>query len=193
MVNRELIESVLKGDEDAFKRLYELNKNRVYKITCMVLNDKTRAEDVLQEVFIQVYLNLYKLKSLDAFDSWIYKITINCCRKAMKKRKIMEVASSDETFDTVPEDNEANLPEPNMINGEMEREVLRIINSLPENQKICILLFYYNNLSIGEIADIIDCPEGTVKSRIFKAKRLILKKLKSLDYSEEGVDFCGIR
>lgn len=54
MVSRELIESVLEGDEEAFKRLYELNKNRIYKIICMVLNDKTRAEDVLQEVFIQV-------------------------------------------------------------------------------------------------------------------------------------------
>jgi len=81
-----LIEQVIDGDEAAFKKLYDMYKEKVYRIAWMLTNNESAAQDIIQEVFIQVYLKIPKLKYIEAFESWLYKITVNCSEGTVKSR-----------------------------------------------------------------------------------------------------------
>lgn len=177
MADSDLIDRIIKGNQTAFKELYDIYKNRVYKTAWVMISDTSAAEDILQEVFITVYSKIYKLKCAEAFESWLYKITVNCCNQYLRKHK-SDLVSEDEVFEQIPEDA-VNYPENKAIEKENGVEIINFIYELPLKQRNCIILFYYNHLSIKEIADILECTEGTVKSNLFKGKKALEKKISS--------------
>lgn len=175
MIDSNIIDQIIKGDQSAFKELYNTYKNRVYKTAWVMLSDTSAAEDILQEVFITVYSKIYKLKCAGAFESWLYKITVNCCNQYLRKHKL-DTVSGEDIFEEITEDSH-NDPESKMIEKENGGEIIRYIYKLPLKQRNCIILFYYNHLSIKEIADILECTEGTIKSNLFKGKKSLEKRI----------------
>ena len=185
-MNSLLIERVIDGDEAAFKELYDIYKEKVYRTAWMLTNNTNAAQDIIQEVFIQVYLKINRLKYLEAFESWLYKITVNCSLKHMKKYKTGTIIFDEDILNHTEETNTSFLPESNVLEIELTKELLNLVYSLPNEKKATIILYYYNNMSIKKIAEIMNCSEGTVKSRLFNSKKILEEKInKSKKYNWE--------
>jgi len=168
----DLIRRCQAGDEQAFAELFRQYKNLVYKTAYLMLGDPDEAEDVLQEVFVQVY------KFLDAYDpgrgaftTWLYRITVNRCLNWRRKRR-----------PSLPLDRvHIPLPSPE---GQMEEEaVWQAVRGLSEKLRAVVILRYYWELSYAEIAQILDIPLGTVKSRLNLALRTLRKELEAEEAS----------
>ncbi|MDP4090262.1 MAG: RNA polymerase sigma factor [Bacillota bacterium] len=171
-----LIERMSDGYEDAFERIYSMYMNKVYNTARMMTEDEKAAEDILQEVFIIIYKKIYKLKHAEAFESWLYRITVNCCNNYFKKRKSTVVTEDDKLADVIGADT-GQTPGEELISRETNDEIYKAVNTLPGKYRECIILYYYSEMSIAQIADVLDCSAGTVKSNLFKAKKALKKKL----------------
>lgn len=171
-----LIEGMADGDDGAFERIYNMYMNKVYNTAKMITEDEKAAEDILQEVFIIIYKKVYKLKHAEAFESWLYRITINCCNNYFKKRKRTVVTADDKLADIIGTDT-SRAPVEELINEEANDEIFKAVNTLPKRFRECVILYYYSEMSIAQIAEVLECSDGTVKSNLFKARKALKKKL----------------
>lgn len=172
------MEKTVDGDERAFRRIYDIYKIKVFKTAYVMVNDEKAAEDIVQEVFIIIYTKIYKLKHPQAFEAWIYKIVVNACNEYHRKNR-KKVVTNDGEIEDIKDTNSERQPEELILKNERSVQLNSCINSLSDKLKTCIVLFYFNGLSIKQISDIQECPENTVKSRLFKAKKSIQKKMKA--------------
>ena len=187
------IEQIQNGNKEAFKELYGEYKEKVYKTVCMMINDASAAEDLVQEIFINIYLKIYKLNYYEALNSWIYKITVNSCMRYLKKNSKFKYEDDENAINCIIENNPSVLPEERLMIRELNKEVMKVIYELSDSQKICIILFYYNRMSIKEIAAVMECSENTIKSRLFKGKKYLENKLKNAQEIMKGVEVSGYR
>ncbi|HHV97234.1 MAG TPA: sigma-70 family RNA polymerase sigma factor [Clostridiaceae bacterium] len=180
-----LIEKSKKGDISAFEELIETYQNKVFNIAYSMLNNYEDANDVAQEVFIRVYKSIKNFKGESSFSTWLYRITTNVCLDELRKRKNKNVVSIDE--DIPFDDGEVTRqivddgPTPDIIAEKKEvREIVNeAIGQLSEEHKTVIILRELQGLSYEEISKIINCPRGTVKSRINRARSALKNILKS--------------
>lgn len=179
----DLIEKTISGDKVAFRKLYDVYKGKVYATAKNITKDEKAAEDILQEVFVTVYTKLYKLKKAAAFEVWLYKIVINSCNNYFRKNK-RSITCEDSIIENLSGEA-GEMPNEIIERKEAYIELKSCIDRLSDKLKICIIFYYFNDMSIKEIADILNCSEGTVKSRLFKAKKNLEKDLMSIG-SEEG-------
>ena len=168
----DLIRRCQAGDEQAFAELFHRYKNLVYKTAYLMLGDADEAEDVLQEVFVQVY------KSLDAYDpgkgaftTWLHRITVNRCLNWRRKR-----------HPSLPLDR-VHIPLPSPEGRMEEKAVWQAVKGLSDKLRAVVVLRYYWELSYAEIAQILDIPLGTVKSRLNLALRTLRKELEAKEAS----------
>ena len=164
-----LAERAKQNDLKAYEQLYMKTCRIVYGIACSMVHDKHFAEDITQEVYIKVYLHLDQLKDNNSFISWLHMITMNTCQDHLRHEGRGSELLSDETgCDDVDE----------WLKSEYLTELFdSVISVLPEEQRRVIYLFYYRQLTVGQIAALEDCPIGTVKSRLSYARRTIKKAL----------------
>ena len=193
MTNEFTIERAIKGDIQAFRSLFSLYENKVFRTAYFILRDRQYAEDAVQNSFLQVYLKIGKLSNAKAFDSWLYKITVSQCSSLTRKINKLTVISMDEglTELDMPMSKTFDMPENKVIQKDVQRIIMGCIYSLPLKQRTVLTLFYYNNMSIREISDILSCSEGTVKSRLFYSKQDLKKVLTAQgldidDYDKEA-------
>lgn len=179
-----IVKKAKNKDQESIKLLYEMHYNQVYYFAFKILRNEENAKDVLQDTFINAFKYLHTLKDESKFKSWLSKIVINCCNKKYSKTKneILIDEYTDygmsyiiETKDKVIED-QIELKEDQKL-------VLNLIDNLTEKKKEVILLFYYNEFKIKEIAEIIECSEGTVKSRLNSAKKDLKEMLKAKNHN----------
>jgi len=190
MIDSQLIEHMRLGDEKAFETLYNIYKDKIYRTCWLITKDACAAEDILQEVFIKVYQKINKLKEPQAFQAWLYKITINCCIKYIKKYKANCSSLGDDVFDEICEINPWYMPEGSLMKNEFNKTIMKIINDLPLEKKTTVILYYFNDLSIKEIAKTMNCFEGTVKSRLHNSKKVLENKIKATNKMEsEGMTY----
>ena len=158
----DLIRRSLAGDEGAFSELFHQYKNLVYKTAYLILDNPNDAEDVLQEVFVQVHKSLSTYQpSKGAFSTWLYRITINHCLNRRRKRRPF-VLSFDEVSPALLT-NHTSLLESQLAEEEATQQAL---GQLSEKLRTVLILRYYWELSYAEIVQILDIPVGTVKSRL---------------------------
>jgi RNA polymerase sigma-70 factor, ECF subfamily len=183
------------GDMAAFGQLIEGYQKKVFNIALRMLGNPDDASEVAQEVFIRVYKSVKNFKEESSFSTWIYRITTNTCLDELRKRKNKEHISLDEDIHHEDGDMkrqvEDSRPTPDIIaeKNELRKIVKLAINSLSEDHRIVIILRDIQDLSYEEIAKIVKCPEGTVKSRINRARselKEILKRKREL-FTEEFV------
>jgi len=169
----DLIRHSQTGDEDAFANLFQKYKNLVYKTAYLMLNNVDDAEDVLQEVFIQVHkaLSTYQ-SSKGAFTTWLYRITVNHCLNRRRKRHLF-VLSYEEVSPELLTDRRS----PFDIQLAEEEATWQALSQLSEKLRTVVILRYYWELPYAEIAQILDVPMGTVKSRLNLAIRSLHEKL----------------
>lgn len=183
MSEKELIQKILDGSSEAFKTMVEQYQDKVIS-TCMgFLHNLEDAEDLAQEVFIEVFLSMHKFRHESSFSTWIYRITVNKSLNHIRKNKIRKLVKSFEDFFR-GNDEILNLPADNssLANNKIDDyERLQIldkaINGLPKNQRIAFTLHKYNELPYKKISDIMNMSHSSVESLIHRAKQNLQKKL----------------
>lgn len=165
----ELVEKAKKGDAEAFNELIENNKIKMYKTAKSILNNEDDICDAIQETLISAYKNIDKLKENKFFSTWIIRILINKCYDIISKNKklgtVVDISEVQDvkTFDRYDSDS----------------IVSKVLNQIDEDLKVVTVLFYYDGFSVKEISQIVNIPEGTVKSRLSRAREklyILLKK-----------------
>jgi RNA polymerase sigma-70 factor (ECF subfamily) len=185
LADKELVAMVVDGQQSAYKVLVERYQGRIFSVAYGLLRNREDAREVTQEAFIKAYRNLSGFRRDSSFYTWLYRITVNLGidfrRKAYRKREVV----LDENR-IVPEDAHHTGPRPLPTPGaSLERKQLggRIraaIDELPEDQRAAIILREIQELSYKEIADALDCAEGTVMSRLFYGRKKLQELLEDL-------------
>jgi RNA polymerase sigma-70 factor (ECF subfamily) len=183
--DQELVRRVQAGDQSAFNVLVLKYQHRVLKLVSRFVNDATEAEDVAQEAFLKAYRALPSFRGDSAFYTWLYRIAINTAKNALVAHKRRPVdfdldLQDPEQFERQARLKEADTPEAVLLTDEIRDVVEKAMAQLPEDLRTAIVLRELEGLSYEEIAEAMDCPVGTVRSRIFRAREAIDKKLKPL-------------
>lgn len=183
--DQELVRRVQAGDQTAFNLLVLKYQHRVLKLVGRFVNDAAEAEDVAQEAFLKAYRALASFRGDSAFYTWLYRIAINTAKNALvsnRRRPVdfdLDLQDPDQ-YDRQAKLKEADTPEGVLLTEEIRTVVEQAMEELPEDLRTAIVLRELEGLSYEEIAEAMDCPVGTVRSRIFRAREAIDKKLKPL-------------
>jgi len=185
MTESELIRKAQDGDVAAFEQLVENYQTEVFNLAYRMTGNYDDAFDVAQEAFIKVYLNLSKFKGNSKFSTWVHRIATNACLDEIKKRSKIKTFSMSENVELDDgemvrdfEDLSANV-ESNFERDEQLKAVNKAIAALPENHRMVIAMRDINNMSYEDIAAALKCSEGTVKSRISRAREALYKMLEN--------------
>lgn len=178
-----LVRRVQRGDKGAFDLLVLKYQHKVVKLVMRYMRDPADAEDVTQEAFIKAYRALPQFRGDSAFYTWLYRIAINTAKNAMVSRRRapisydLDLQNPDESYEMHARLSDAETPEALVLTEEIRTIVNGAIAALPEDLKTAIVLRELEGLSYEDIAAAMDCPVGTVRSRIFRAREAIDRKL----------------
>ena len=185
-VDQKLVEKAQRGDKKAFGMLVEKYQRRLNRLLSRMVRDQSEIEDIVQDSFIKAYRAINNFRGDSAFYTWLYRIGINTAKnhlvklgkrpKAMNDVEIEEI----ENFEDAPDLRSHETPESKMMSSEIVASVNQTIEALPNELKEAISLREMDGLSYEEISELMNCPIGTVRSRIFRAREVIAEKLKPL-------------
>ena len=171
--------SLMSGNTDSYYTMYDLSVKYIYKIIYDIVKDYHTAEDLVQEAYIIIYNKINTLQDARKFYSWAGRIATNLAYRYMQnnKRELLALDSEDGAaefiFDVATQDNEEFIPENILMDKERQCLLSEIIDGLSVEQKLAVQYFYYEEMSVQEIAEIMECSTGTVKSRLNYARKAI--------------------
>ena len=185
-VDKQLVERVRRGDKRAFDLLVLKYQHKIISIVGRYLGDRNDVQDVSQETFIKAYRAIPNFRGESAFYTWLYRIAINTAKNHLvsKSRRPpnIDIDIDDGEFQdnsAVLRDNES--PQASLATKQMEEVIFRAIENLPSELSVAVTLREFEGLSYEEIARIMDCPVGTVRSRIFRAREAVEQKIRLMD------------
>ncbi len=185
MSDNEVIRLVLKGEREMYRILVDRYQSVIFRTCIGFVHNKEDADDLTQEVFIQAYQSLSGFKGNATFSTWIYRIAVNASLNKVRKstgnfivQRLTNLPEADKELKLSV--NEIENPETLLIREEHRKWVQRALDSLPDNQRIAIVLSKYDDLSQKQIAEILNTTEGAVEALIQRAKSNLRKKLSSL-------------
>lgn len=184
-VDEMLVRQVQRGDKAAFDLLVRKYQHRVAKLVSRFVRDRSEVEDVTQEAFIKAYRAIGGFRGESAFYTWLYRIAVNTAKNYLESlgRRPPSTDMDMETAEFVDSADglrEQATPERQMLTDEIAGTVNRVIEQLPGDLRTAITLREIEGMSYEEIAEVMDCPIGTVRSRIFRAREAIDQELKPL-------------
>ena len=184
-VDQKLVVKVQKGDKNAFDVLVLKYQHKVIKVIMRYIRDPSEALDVAQEAFLKAYRAIPRFRGDSAFYTWLYRIAINTAKNhlvAARRRPLdydLDPQDPDQ-YDMQGRLSDGDTPEHLVLSEEIKDTVNRAIHHLPEDLRTAIILREVEGMSYEEIAQTMECPVGTVRSRIFRAREAIDKKLRPL-------------
>lgn len=165
------IKQAMKGDKQAFVKVIEEHKLALYKVMKAILQNEDDVCDAMQETLINIYKNISKLQSERYFKTWATRIAINECYHIIKKQKVNQ--------DKIVKIQNNTSNEDMTLNKEIEKTDIEVaISKLDKELKIVVVMYYYNNLKVHDIAEVLEIPAGTVKSRLNRARESLYQNLK---------------
>lgn len=182
LIDSELVVRVQRGDKSAFDLLVRKYQNRIVRLVSRYIRNPDEALDVAQDTFIKAYRAIGGFRGESAFYTWLYRIAINTAKNQLASRK-KEYLESDlnlgeaESLDDLGLLPDQVSPESLLLTEELRKTIFSTIDSLPEEIKTAIMLREMECLSYEEIAEVMSCPIGTVRSRIFRAREAIDKRI----------------
>ncbi|HUL10919.1 MAG TPA: RNA polymerase sigma factor RpoE [Methylococcaceae bacterium] len=183
--DEELVKRVQRGDKKAFDILVLKYQHKIVQLINRYIRDQTEALDIAQDTFIKAYRALPTFRGESAFYTWIYRIAINTAKNhiATRARRPSDDDIDIETaeqFETAVGLRDQETPEGVLLSEELAHVIQRALDELPDELRTAVSLRELDGLSYDEIADVMNCPVGTVRSRIFRAREAIDKKLQAL-------------
>jgi RNA polymerase sigma-70 factor (ECF subfamily) len=183
--DKKLVKRVQRGDKGAFDLLVLKYQHKIVNLVMRYVRDPELALDITQEAFIKAYRALPRFRGDSAFYTWMYRIAVNTAKNhlAAQRRRPMNVEldlQDPEQYDLHAKLKETDTPEAITLSNELKDTVERAIAALPEDLRTAIILRELEGMSYEEIAQTMECPVGTVRSRIFRARDAINKKIGSL-------------
>ena len=185
-IDQQLVERAQRGDKQAFELLVSKYQRKLARLLSRFIRDPTEVEDVAQEAFIKAYRALPTFRGDSAFYTWLYRIGINTAKNylvAMGRRAptTTDIDSEEaESFEDGEQLRDLNTPENEMMSRQVAETVNQTLEELPEELRTAITLREIEGLSYEDIANIMNCPIGTVRSRIFRAREAIAERLRPL-------------
>ena len=177
-IGTEIIEACRLGDRDAFRALYDLYKDRVYSISLYFFHgDPAVASDVTQQVFLKLMTSIGQFRGDAEFSTWLYRLVVNACMDAARRRKSDAVTSGRGLMDAFagPGSQEEDYARAQMANA-----VRAAVSALPPKFRIAVLLRYFDELSYEQMAKALHCSMGTVASRLSRGHKILAQRLKGL-------------
>jgi RNA polymerase sigma-70 factor (ECF subfamily) len=176
-----LVKLSLTGDRSAFGQLGELYKGKIHRLAYRMLNNPHDSEDVVQETFMRVYLNLNRYDENQKFSTWIYRIGKNLCVDLLRKKKSVysldaEIAGEDELNHYGILSSDDNSPEMAMMETELQEQLTQVIDKMSDKYKAITTLYYVHDLSLQEISTKLNMPITTVKTRLYRGREYLRKR-----------------
>jgi RNA polymerase sigma-70 factor (ECF subfamily) len=183
--DKELVRRVQKGDRRAFDLLFSRYQHKIHGLVSRYVRTSDEIDDVVQEAFIKAYRALPRFRGESAFYTWLYRIAINTAKNYLvaRSRRPPDVdvdATDAEHLDGIDALRETENPENNLARDELEQAINGAIRALPDDLRSAVTLREFDGLSYEQIAQIMDCPVGTVRSRIFRAREAIDERIRSM-------------
>ena len=181
-----LVRRVQRGDKGAFDLLVLKYQHKVIKLVMRYVRSPAEAEDIAQEAFIKAYRALPQFRGDSAFYTWLYRISINTAKNALASRERSPIAydldlqDSESSWEAQSKLRDLDTPEGLVLTEEIRQIVNSAIDQLPEDLRTAIVLRELEGLSYEEIASAMECPVGTVRSRIFRAREAIDRRLREV-------------
>lgn len=170
--DRDIVELLQKaGRHRAFEELLRRYEGKVYRLCCALLRDRAQAEDAAQESLVRVWKSLDRYDGRAALSSWIYAITRNRCLTALEKRRSLD------SLDELGEEAELGLAATGQTGDGRAEQLLGLVELLPERLRRVLVLYYYEERSVSEVALMLGRPEGTVKTMLFRARAALTEML----------------
>lgn len=181
----ELVKQTKSGDNKAFDKLYKLTEKEIWYTCISFLRDETTAQDVMQDTYITAFLKINSLKKENQFKSWLNRIAVNKCKDYLKGKG--EIQLSDEILENEVVQDEVTIPEEYITNNAKREIILKLMeDTLSHAQYQTVFLFYFSEMSIPEIVEIMEVSEGTVKSRLNSSRAKIKTAVEK--YEEKSGD-----
>jgi RNA polymerase sigma-70 factor (ECF subfamily) len=171
--DRDIVELLRQGGRDrAFEEVLRRYEGKVYRLCCALLRDHAEAQDAAQDSLVRVWKALERYDGRASLSSWIYAITRNRCLTALEKRRPLD------SLDELDEDRELGLPAPGGPGAGLVEQLRGLVDLLPERLRRTLVLYYYEERSVSEVALMLGCPQGTVKTMLFRARAALAEILK---------------
>jgi RNA polymerase sigma-70 factor, ECF subfamily len=180
ITDEELVARSTGGDLDSFNQLVLRWERPIYALAYRVIGREDEARDVAQEAFMRAFRGLGGFKGQAKFSSWLYRITLNLCRDWIRRQRRTPVSQAPEGIDIIElagEGEPSESIEDLVARRQLGRAVARIMAQLPEDQRTAIILKEYHGLTFQEIADMLECPLSTVKTRLYQGLTVLRRHL----------------
>lgn len=183
MDETEVVKRMQQGEEEAFDLLFDIYKEKVFRLAYLISGSYSDSEDIVQEAFVTCYENRKQLKEPACFSKWLCQIVTRAawryCRKRGKENPVEEVFDECQADPAPPPCEEA-------IRREERKRIREAVKRLEMKQRTVVVLYYYQQMTTKEIAKVMGCMEGTVKSRLHTARKKLAQALADLDGEKEG-------
>jgi RNA polymerase sigma factor (sigma-70 family) len=180
-----MIRQVLAGDKDAFRLLVENYQNLVVHIVFRMVKSREDREDICQDVFMKIYQNLPGFRGQSKLSTWIARIAYNTCINHLEKKRVL--VSNDLMIENYVSENSDESIHKDIEEGDIKEKLTAAIELLPEIFRIVITLYHLEGMKYQEISQVLDKPEGTIKSYLYRARQLLKVALEKKYYKEEFV------
>ena len=173
----DIIGRVLQGDRGAYSMIVERYQSYLYRAAFAFLGSREEAEDALQEIFIKAYRYLNTFKLGMNFKTWLYTIAINHLRRLHKKNsRIIQFQTAESEFlEGLPDQKESSDPAIKLLKNQTETDVVNAVNTLKKGLKEVVILYYFDEMSIEEISEILGLGKENIKSKLFRARKILRK------------------
>jgi RNA polymerase sigma-70 factor, ECF subfamily len=176
MFRTNTVEKAKKGDQKAFMQLIDTEKEKLYRMAYLYVKNESDALDIVQDTIYKAFVSINNIKDVSYFSTWITRILINTSLDFIKKKK--KIVTIDQEFlERIGEDTQTSIIEERL-------DLLQAINNLDEKYKTVVILRYYQDFSIKQIAGILDYPEGTVKTTLHRAINKLKTEIKEVCINE---------
>ncbi len=176
LADDKLVSMCRDGDDHAFEILVIRYQERIHRILFRFVRDEELSKDLTQETFIKIYNSIRNFEGRSSFYTWLYRITVNTALDYMGTSKY-NIGKRSIPIDYVHARTSRNSPEKELLSKELMTEIIKAIDALPHELKVSITLREFEGFSYNEIAEVEGCPIGTVRSRLFRAREELAKKL----------------